>query len=103
MKKMAMFLVVGIVAFAFAVSANAGEMAGKSSAAKVVGEMVKQDGDFVEIKTGEGKMQKFHMDKTTTITGELKPGAMLEIEGHDGHAMSVVVHAAEKMTGSDKE
>jgi len=96
MKKMAMFLVAGMVAFAFAVSAGAGEMAEKSSTPKVSGEVVKADGEFVEIKTADGKMAKFHMDKTTKIIGELKPGATVEIEGANGHAMSVMAHAAEK-------
>jgi hypothetical protein len=35
------------------------------------------------------------MDKTTKITGELKAGAKVEVENHDGHAMSVTVAAAE--------
>jgi len=95
MKKIAMFLVAGVAVVAFAMSAGAGEMAEKSSAAKVSGEVMKADGEFVEIKTADGKMQKFHMDKTTKIMGELKPGAMAEIEGTDGHAISVTASAAD--------
>jgi len=94
MKTFAMFLMAGMVAFAFAVSANAGEMAEKSSAAKVHGEVVKADGEFVEVKTNNGKTHKFHMDKTTKIMGELKPGAMVEIEDASGHAVSVTASAA---------
>ena len=95
MKKMALFLVAGIAAFAFAVGAGAGDMPSEGSTPKVKGEVVKADGEFVEIKTAEGKTQKFHMDKTTKITGELKPGATVEIEGASGHAMSVTAHAAD--------
>ena len=106
MKKLAMFLVAGIAAFAFAVSAGAGEMAEKASTPKAKGEVVKADGEFVEIKTADGKTAKFHMDKTTKITGELKVGAMVEIEGASGHAMSVTAHVADPvakdMTGTDE-
>jgi hypothetical protein len=88
MKKWGMFLLAAVVALTFSVSAHAmKEMAG----AKVSGEVTAVDGEFVSVKNEKGETQKFHMDKTTKITGELKVGAKAEVEEHDGHAMSVMV------------
>ena len=103
MKKIGMFLMAGVMAFAFAANASAGEMGEKASAPKVSGEVVKADGEFVEVKTADGKTQKFHMDKTTKIMGELKAGAVVEIEGAGGHAMSVTAAATERAAAAEED
>lgn len=90
MKKVMMFLMAGVVALAFTATVQAG------SGEKISGEVTKVDGEFVEIKDAEGGSQKFHMDKTTKIMGELKVGALVEVENHDGHAMSVTAAAPAK-------
>ncbi len=88
MKKIMMFVMAGVVALSFAAVGQAG------SSEKIKGEVTKVDGDFVELKDDKGASQKFHMDKTTKIMGELKVGAMVEVEDHDGHAMSVTAAPA---------
>jgi len=95
MKKTVMFLMAGVVVLSFIATGYAG------TGEKVSGEVVKVDGDFVELKDAKGGSQKFHMDKTTKIMGELKVGAMVEVEQHDGHAMSVTAAQA-KDAGMDK-
>ncbi len=92
MRRMVTFLFALVVALAFSVGANAME---KMQGAKVSGEVVSDDGEFIEIKTAAGEMKKYHKDKTTKMTGMVKAGAQVEIEAHESHAMSVTVAAAE--------
>jgi len=105
MKNGVMFFLAGVMALTFSMalslSANAEEAV---KADKVTGVVVTSDGDFVSIKTEKGEVKKFHMDKTTTITGDLtKVGAKAEITEHDGHAISVVIAVEGKKAEVEKK
>ena len=85
MKKIMMLVVAAMLALNFATISFAG------ATHKVMGEVVKAEGDFVEVKDEKGTIHKLHVDKKTTKqTGEIKAGAKVEAEADDkGHATSI--------------
>lgn len=85
MKKIMMFLVAAMVALSFATVSFAG------GGHKITGEVVKAEGEFVEVKDDKGKTHKLHVDKKSTKqTGEIKAGAKVEAQADDsGHATSI--------------
>jgi len=63
-----------------------------AAGSKVTGEVVKTEGEFVTVKDADGKIHKFHMDKTTKQTGDIKQGAQVEVEATpQGHASAIAV------------
>lgn len=59
---------------------------------KTVGEVVKVEGEFVIVKTEDGKTQKFHVNKSTHLKGDVKSGSKVEVVSTDsGHAISMSV------------
>lgn len=85
MKKIMMFLVAAMVAISFSTISFAG------GTHKISGEVVKAEGEFVEVKDDKGKTHKLHVDKKMTKqTGEIKAGAKVEAESDEkGHATSI--------------
>jgi hypothetical protein len=53
--------------------------------------MIDDKGSFYTVKDAKGKEHKIHFDKTTQVTGEVKVGAMVEVDAAKGHAKSVKV------------
>jgi len=91
MKKITMFLVAILVAVSFVSVSFAG------GAHKVTGEVVKTEGEMVEVKDEKGKIHKLHVNKATKQTGEIKTGAKVEAEmTEEGHANSIAVKEAMK-------
>lgn len=68
------------------------------SAAVVTGSVSKIDekGSFYFVKDSTGKEHKLHFDKTTQRTGQIAPGAKVEINEEKGHAKSIKVVDADK-------
>jgi hypothetical protein len=64
-----------------------------SWAAVLSGEVTKIDdkASVYMIKDAKGKEHKVHFDKTTVVTGEIKVGAMVEVDAAKGHAKSIKV------------
>lgn len=85
MKRIMMFFAAALVAVSFATVSFA------SGTHKVTGEVVKAEGEFVEVKDDKGKTHKLHVDKKMTKqTGDIKAGAKVEAEMDDkGHATSI--------------
>ena len=85
MKRIMMFFVAAVVAISFA------NVSFASGTHKVTGEVVKAEGEFVEVKDDKGKIHKLHVDKKMTKqTGDIKAGAKVEAEMDDkGHATSI--------------
>jgi len=84
MKKVSMFLVAAVVAVSVVSVAMA------SGAHKVAGEVVKAEGEFVEVKDSKGKVHKLHIAESTKKTGEIKAGAHVEAEADaSGHALAI--------------
>lgn len=61
-------------------------------------EKIDQKGSFYYIKDEKGKEHKVHFDATTKKTGDIKVGAMVEVDEERGHAKSIKV---EKMETKD--
>ncbi len=86
MKKVFMFFVAAVVAINIASFALAKE----KGPHKVSGEVVKAEGEFVEVKDAKGKVHKFHVATSTKKSGEIKMGAMVEAEADEsGHALAI--------------
>lgn len=85
MKRIMMFFVAAMVAISFATISFAG------GTHKIMGEVVKAEGEFVEVKDDKGKTHKLHVDKKMTKqTGDIKAGAKVEAEADEkGHAISI--------------
>lgn len=85
MKKIMMLFVAAMLALNFATISFAG------ATTKIMGEVVKAEGDMVEVKDEKGTVHKLHVDKKMTKqTGEIKAGAKVEAEADDkGHATSI--------------
>jgi len=64
-----------------------------SWAATLSGEVTKVDdkASIYMVKDAKGKEHKVHFDKTTQTTGEVKVGAMVEVDLAKGHAKSIKV------------
>jgi|GEM_PF-4848312 len=58
----------------------------------VKGDVVKIDGDFVEVKDAKGQIQNLHTDKTTKRVGEIVVGSTIKATmTRDGHAKKITV------------
>ena len=65
---------------------------GLAAGSKITGVVVKTEGEFVEIKAADGSVHKFHVDKTTRQTGDIKQGSQVEVEATpQGHASAISV------------
>lgn len=64
-----------------------------SWAGMLSGEVTKIDdkASVYMVKDAKGKEHKVHFDKTTQVTGEVKVGAMVEVDEAKGHAKSIKV------------
>jgi len=64
-----------------------------SWAGMISGEVTKIDdkASVYMVKDAKGKEHKIHFDKTTQTTGEVKVGAMVEVDVAKGHAKSIKV------------
>jgi len=62
-------------------------------AGMISGEVTKIDdkASVYMVKDAKGKEHKIHFDKTTQTTGEVKVGAMVEVDVAKGHAKSIKV------------
>ncbi|MBI3811325.1 MAG: hypothetical protein HY283_03850 [Nitrospirae bacterium] len=82
MKKMLLSLVMAVAVLSFA---------GISWAGMVSGELTKIDGSFYIVKDKAGKEHKIHFNDSTKKTGDVKAGAMVEVDEANGHANSIKV------------
>lgn len=85
MKKVMMLFAAVMISISLATVALAG------GSHKIKGEVVKAEGEFVEVKDEKGKTHKLHVDKRSTKqTGEIKAGAQVEAQtDENGHAISI--------------
>lgn len=96
MKKIAIWM--GCLALVLALSGVGlsgemkGEMEGKMKG-NLMGEVVKIDGEMVDVKTSDGNVRAIHIDpKTTKKTGKIEKGAMVEADVTGmGHAKWITV------------
>ena len=77
-------------------TAAAAVISGTAWAGMIMGELVKVDASFYIVKDDKGKEAKIHFDGTTQKTGDLKPGAKVEVDEANGHAKSIKVMAEKK-------
>lgn len=88
MNKVVVFFVAAMLAISVASVSFA--MAGH----KIAGEVVKAEGEFVEVKDAKGKVHKLHVAESTKKTGEIKAGAHVEAEADaTGHALAITAKA----------
>jgi len=70
------------------VMAASGDTAAPGSQA-IKGDLLKIDGEFYVVKKASGKEVRLHVDKTSKVEGELKPGDKIEAQASEkGHALS---------------
>jgi hypothetical protein len=62
-----------------------------SWAEMVSGELTKIDGPFYVVKDKDGKEHRIHFNDSTMKTGDIKPGAQVEVDDDNGHANSIKV------------
>jgi len=84
MKRILSSLIMAVVVLSFV---------GMSWAGMIAGEVTKIDdkASVYMVKDAKGKEHKIHFDKTTQTTGEVKVGAMVEVDVAKGHAKSIKV------------
>ena len=68
-------------------------LVGLSWAAVIKGALEKIDdkASVYLVKDAKGKEHKIHFDATTKKTGDIKAGAMVEVDEEKGHAKSITV------------
>lgn len=87
MKRMLMSMVLGMAVLAWV---------GSSWAGMINGKLEKIEGEFYVLKDKAGKEHKIHVDATTQKEGEVKAGAMVEVDEENGHAKSIKVQGMKK-------
>lgn len=90
MKIFGLFFVASALILSFATIGLAEGKQGEGH--KTVGEVIKVEGEFIMVKTKEGKTHKFHVNKSTHLKGDVKSGSKVEVLSTDsGHAISMSV------------
>jgi len=79
--KRIIFAVIAAAAFLSFTSGSWAEM--------VSGDLVKIDGSFYVVKSKDGKEHRIHFNDSTQKSGDIKPGAMVDVDNDNGHAKSI--------------
>jgi hypothetical protein len=69
---------------------------GTGFAAMIKGTLTKIDGSFYMVKDDKGKEHKIHFNDKTKKEGDIKDGAMVEVDEAQGHANSIKAAAPAK-------
>lgn len=84
MKRILQGIIMAVAVLSFVSLGFAAEIKGKL-------EKIDEKGSFYHVKDAQGKEHKVHFDATTKKKGDIKVGAMVDIDEERGHAKSIEV------------
>ncbi len=96
MKRILQGMVMAVAVLSFVSLGFAAEVKGKL-------EKIDDQGSFYFIKDAKGKEHKVHFDATTKKAGDVKVGAMVEVDYDKGHAKSIKAEEKKEEKKEDKK